>query len=212
MKKYCVLLGVTVLLLAGKVGAQSIADDLEQLSLDYEKLSQFKSILSDMQKGYTIISKTYEGVKSVSEGNFNVHKVFLDALLAISPAVQNYEKVVDIINTQSEIVKEYKAARGRFNSVGVFNPNEMSYIGAVYSSLLNRSLKCLEELTIVITANQMRMSDGQRLAAIDRIDRDAQDQLDFLRSFNNNTSVQALQRSREANDMGTVKSLYGIGN
>jgi hypothetical protein len=212
MKKYAVLLGMILLLLAGNVGAQSIADDLEQLSLDYEKLAQMKSLLSDMQKGYTIISEAYEGVKSVSEGNFNVHKVFLDALLAISPAVQNYEKVVDIINTQSEIVKEYKAANTRFNSAGVFNPNETNYIGAVYSNLINRSLKCLEELTMVITAGQMRMSDGQRLAAIDRIDRDAQDQLGFLRYFNDNTSVQALQRSREANDMGTVKSLYGIGN
>jgi len=212
MKKYGVLLGMTLLMFVGKVGAQSIADDLEQLSLDYAKLAQLKTILSDMKTGYTIISKAYEGVKSVSEGNFNVHKVFLDALLAISPAVQNYEKVVDIINTQSEIVKEYTAASSRFHSANVFNASEMNYIGAVYSNLFSQSLKCLEELTMVITANQMRMSDGQRLAAIDRIDRDAQDQLGFLRYFNNNTSVQALQRSREANDNGTVKSLYGIGN
>jgi hypothetical protein len=63
---------------------------------------------------------------------------------------------------------------------------------------------------MVITANQLRMSDAERLRAIDRVYTDITGQLGLLRTFNNNTSVQAIQRAREANDVSTLKSIYGI--
>ena len=212
MKK-CILLGaVLVCCSVGELRAQSVADEIQQLVMDYEKLSELKSILSDMKKAYTIISAGYDNIKSISEGNFNLHKLFLDGLLAVSPAVKNYQKIVDIINAQEQIGKEYKAAYAQFTAAGVFNPQEMNYISSVYGNLFNQSLKNLDELTVVITANQLRMSDDERLAAIDRIDKDVQDKLTFLRFFNNNTGVQAQQRARELNDNATVRGLYGISN
>ena len=50
------------------------AQELEELALDIEKLAQFKQILSDMKKGYTILSGGYNTIKNLSQGNFNLHK------------------------------------------------------------------------------------------------------------------------------------------
>jgi len=209
-KKYVLMMGMALLLFAGNIQAQSIAQLTTQIVLDTEKLSELKSVLQDMYKAYTVLDQGYTGIKNIVSGNFNLHKAFLDGLLAVSPAVQHYEKVADIINAQEQLVKEYKSANDQFKAGNAFTEQEMNYIGTVYGNLFNQSLKNLDELTMVLTANQLRMSDAERLSAIDRIDRDMQDKLAFLRFFNNNTSIQALQRTRAQNDLGTVRSLYGI--
>lgn len=190
------------------VKAQS--DDVQQLVLDVQKLTQLKSILKDMQQGYTIISKGYTAVSDIAKGNFNLHEIFLDGLLSVSPAVKNYSRVAEIISYQTQIVKEYKSAYNRFTTSGSFNTNEIDYIGKVYSNLFNASLKNLDALLMVITASNLRMNDAERLKSIDKIHGNMQDQLIFLRQFNNNTSLLALQRAKENNDVSTMQSLYGV--
>lgn len=210
MKKYILLIGMGLLLGPVVSEAQTIPQLLEQIVLDTEKLASLKSILQDMYKAYTIIHTGYNDIKEISEGTFNLHKAFLDALMTVSPAVQNYGRVVDIINAEYSIVSEYKAAYSKFSADGHFTIQELDYMNSVYTNLFNQSLTCLGELTMVITANQLRMSDAERLRAIDRVYTDITGQLGMLRTFNNNTSVQAIQRAREANDVSTLKSIYGI--
>ena len=56
----------------------------------------------------------------------------------------------------------------------------------------------------------LRASDDERLNIIDQLDAEMQNRLSFLRYFNNNTTVLALQRAREKNDVNTIKNIYGI--
>jgi hypothetical protein len=65
---------------------------------------------------------------------------------------------------------------------------------------------------MVITDNELRMSDAERLKAIDGIYTDITGQLALLRTFNNSNSVQYMQRAKEAGDIQTLKSIYGITN
>ncbi|TAN02258.1 MAG: TerB family tellurite resistance protein [Chitinophagaceae bacterium] len=208
MKRICLYI---ILLGAINFCNQANAQDqeIEQLILDVQKLSQFKQILSDMKTAYTVIMQGYTTVRDLSQGDFDLHKAFLDGLMAISPAVRNYKKAADIVSMQLEMLKEYHSAFNRFKSSDLFNPDELVYIGKVYNSLLDVTLKNISDLTTVITANQLRMSDAERLAAIDRLYDDTLDKLTFLRSFNNNTSMLALQRQKEMNEAKALQEDYG---
>ena len=183
MKKI-VITGIMLvgLLLPSKVTAQE--QEMQQLILNIEKLAQFRQILKDMKKGYQILNGGYNTVKKISQGNFSLHETFLDALMQVSPTIRNYRRVGDIVNYQVLLVKEYKAAFNRFKNSGNFNPDEIAYLERVYNNLFKQSLRNIDELTSVITANKMRMSDDERLLAIDKIYADMQDKLLFLRSFN----------------------------
>lgn len=212
MKKLVVIFGITIfsLSLPNKTIAQ--ADEIAQLLLNVEKLAQFEQILSDMKKGYEILNGGYNTIRDLSEGNFNLHKTFLDALMEVSPAVKNYKRVADIVNYQLILVREYKSAFNRFKRDNNFNQQELAYLRKVYENLFDQSLNNLDELLLIVTANKLRMSDDERLAAIDRIYADMQDKLMFLRYFNNNTRILALQRAKEQNDVGTMRQIYGISN
>jgi hypothetical protein len=210
MKKVIMIFLLVVLGSAAQLSAQS--EEAQQLLLNVEKLAQLKQILTDLKKGYIIVSTGYNTIKNISQGNFNLHKTFLDGLLAVSPRVKNYKKVGEILNFQVSIVKEYESAFNRFKSDGNFSIGEITYLTDVYTNLFNQSVKDLDALFVVITASKLRMSDDERLKAIDNIFIDMQDKLVFLRHFNNSTTIMAIQKARDKKDTKSLKAIYGINN
>jgi hypothetical protein len=190
------------------VSAQSA--EVQQLVLNVEKLVQFKQILSDMKKGYTIVSNGYGAIKDISEGNFSLHRTFLDGLMAVNPELRKYRKVADIITYQARILSEYKEAFNRFRNGGHFSSQEITYLGKVYGNLFDRSLENLDELAMVLTANELRMSDDERLQAIDRIYDDMQQKLSFLRRFNKKTASLDQSRKQQQTDNANLKKIQGL--
>ncbi|HZY35961.1 MAG TPA: TerB family tellurite resistance protein [Mucilaginibacter sp.] len=210
IKKWAIRLS-SVLLLAFSftpTKAQSTAQDVQQLVLDIEKLTQFKAILGDMKSGYTLLTQGYGEVKDISEGNFNLHSAFLNSLMAISPEVRKYGRIADIITNQASIVSEYKATLQQANANGHFSATEIIYLNSVFSQLLTQSVNNLTNLANVLTAGNLRMSDAERLQAIDHIYGDTQSKLVFLRNFDNQVNILALQRAKEESDIQQLKNLY----
>jgi len=184
--------------------------EAKQLLLDVEKLAQLKNILTDLKKGYEIVSGGYTAIKNISEGNFNLHNVFLNSLLEVSPTVKKYKRIADIVSTQLRIVSGYKTVLRQLKASGKFTIDEMGYIQHVYSNLLNQSLKNLDALVVIVTANKMRMSDDERMSAIDAVWKEADNEYNFLQHFNNQAKVLALQRAKEQNDISTMNQLYNV--
>ncbi len=208
MKKYVVLVWLSVSLVSVNTKAQS--DEAQQLLLNVEKLAQLKKILHNMYEGYQLISKGYNTIKDISQGNFDLHKNFLDGLLAVSPTVKKYKRIAAIIQQQGQLVKEYKSAFTRFKTSNLFNPTEIKYMENVYANLFNNSLQNLDELAMIVTAGKLRMSDDERMTAIDRVFDDVSDKLNFLRTFNKENNILALQRGREMFDTKVSKVLNGL--
>lgn len=184
------------------------AQEIEQLILNIEKLTQFKAILSDMKTGYQIYQQGYGAISGISKGNFDLHNVFLSGLMAVSPTVRNYARVADIISQQARLVSEYKRNYAHFRQSGSFSADELAYMSNVYSKLINQSLKDLDELATILTAGKLRMSDAERLQSIDRLYAGSSDQLNFVCRFNRQDIVLSLQRTKDVNDIQTLKNLY----
>jgi hypothetical protein len=188
----------------------SQTQEATQLILNYEKLKQLEEILDNMYKGYKILSQGYNRIKDIAEGNFNLHEVFLDGLFAINPSVAKYKRIPDIIRYQQLLMKEYRRAFNRFRNDPHLTADEIRYLEKVYDYLIKQSLKNLEELAMIVTANKLRMSDDERIQSIDRIYFDIENKLSFLRYFNNSTQVLVVQRAKEGSDVDTAKKLYEV--
>lgn len=201
---------ITIACLLLSFGARAQGSDLTQLILDIEKLTQLKGILTDMKTGYNIINGGYNQVKSIAKANFSVHETFLNGLNAVSPGVANYGRVADIILMQANLVSEYKRYQQQFKQSGTFNSDELAYMTNVYTTLLQASLQNLSRLTDILMAGKLRMSDDERLKAIDHIYADTSDQSAFLKSFDRQGILLSFQRSKDLNDTQTLKHLYQL--
>lgn len=188
------------------------AAQLEQLALDIEKLAQFKSILSDMKKGYQILTNGYNTVRGLAQGSFNLHQTFLNSLLTVSPIIKNYVRIADIISTQAAIVSEYKQALAQFKSAGMLSPSELNYVAGVYGNIFDQSMDNLDVLVSILTDGQLRMSDAERLSSIDAIDADMHNQLSFQRSFLGRARVLVAQRQQATQESQHLQSLYSTPN
>jgi hypothetical protein len=191
-------------------GAFSQTQEASQLLLNYEKLKQLEEILDNMYKGYKILSQGYDRIKGIAEGNYKLHQVFLDALLAVNPAVRDYKRIPMIIEYQALLMKEYKRAYKRLRDDANLTASEVRYLERVYTYLVKQSVRNLDELAMIVTASKLRMTDDERLKAIDRIFLDMESKLSFLRYFNNSTQMLAMQRAREKSDVSTIESLYEL--
>ncbi len=184
--------------------------EAQQLLLNWEKLAQFKQMLEDMKTGYQVLYNGYTTIRDISQGNFSLHKTFLDGLLQVSPAVLKYKRVADIISFQVRIVKEYKSAYKTFQENGAFTTEEIEHLAKVYGNLFKASLQNLDELSLVITTGKLRMSDDERLQAIDRIYKNILEQYSFLQEYNNSTVMLALQRKSEKAEIEMQKKINGF--
>jgi len=208
--KRCVWILLLLFFLSSKSFSQTQA--IQQLLLDVEKLTQLKSILTELKDGYKIVSNGYTTIKNISEDNFNLHDIFLKSLLEVTPAVKNYVRIKDIIDAQLSIVREYKNALKQFKGSGEFSVDEMGYLEKVYAHLFNHSLDNLQTMLMVITAGQLRMSDDERINSIDGVWKEVSQELTFLRHFNNQARILCLQRLKEKNDLSAMDQLYDVND
>ena len=200
-----------MILLAGLVipcYAQSTGDLIQQLLLDARKLAELKTILQDMKKGYEILDKGYTEIRDLAQGRFSLHKAFLDALLAVSPSVRNYHRVGAILDNEYALVGEYRQAWQEARTAGVFTMQELGYFDGMYSTLYKRSLQSLDELTMVITDGELRMSDAQRLRSIDKVYADISGQLRAVRRLRWEASLQMAQRQHEKYELNLLRTMY----
>lgn len=186
------------------------AAEAEQLLLNWEKLQTLEEILDNMYTGYKVLDKGYNTIKNISQGNYSLHQLFIDGLMAVNPSVRNYKRIPYIIDYQKLLIKEYKGAYLRFQQDPHFTPEEIQYLANVYGYLFTASVRNLDDLITIITATKLRMSDDERMRAIDRIFYDMESKLVFLRGFNNRTQLLAIQRARAANDVRMLKHIYGL--
>jgi ribosomal protein S19E (S16A) len=202
-----------LLLLAGcattPCRAQSTADAIKQLLLDVQKLQDMKAILQEMKKGYEILDKGYTEIRNIAKGRFDLHKAFLDGLLAVSPSVRNYHRIGAILDAENNLVQEYNWGRSQAYASGLFTGQEREYFERMYSTVYKHSLQSLDELTMVVTEGELRMSDAQRLRSIDRVYAEINGQLRALRQLNRETTLQAEQRRHEKDELNFLKLLYG---
>jgi hypothetical protein len=208
--KEIIIVMTMIMLVAVPKATFSQATEIQQLILNWEKLAQLEKILDNMYTGYKILDKGYSTIKNIAEGNYSIHQIFIDGLMLVNPTVRNYKRIPFIIDYQKLLLKEYSNAYNRFKNDPHFTPQELEYLANVYSYLFTASLRNIDDLVMIITATKLRMSDDERMQAIDRIFYDMESKLIFLRGFNNSTQLLAIQRARSANDVKTIQHLYGI--
>ncbi len=139
-----------------------------------------------------------------------LYKDYYDELQKVKAIISYYKRIKEITEKQVRLVEEYKRAWGLFKQDKHFTADELSYIGKVYSGIIDETVKNLDQIFIVINSFQTQMSDAKRLeiinAAADRIDINYND----LKMFNQQGIIISLQRAKAQNDVDVVKKLYGL--
>ncbi len=140
----------------------------------------------------------------------NLYKEYFDELQKVKSLISYYHRIKEITTAQENIIREYKRAFALFKQDGHFTAEEIIYMGQVYDGILIESAKNLDQLFLVINSFVTQMTDAKRLEIINTAATNMSGTYNDLKLFNTQNIILSLQRSKDENDINTVKALYGI--
>lgn len=212
MKKILIVL---LLLASGtRLQAQTWGEWFSQNSTQKKYLLQqiaaLKVYVGYAQKGYRIAKEGLTTIGDITDGEYNLHGVFINSLRKMNPEIKQYARVADIIALQVKIVREYNHSYDWLSGSDAFHGDELDYIQRAYGRLLDNCEAVMDELLSVTTDGQLEMKDNERMDRIDKLSAQMQDNWAFCKSFGNQSKTLAMARLREKNEAITGRALHGI--
>lgn len=184
--------------------------ELEQLKLNLEKLVQLKLMLSQAKQGYQTLQNGYNNVRDAAKGNYDLHKGYLDGLLQVSAQVKNAPALKRLLNNHALIPKEYRGWYNQVQKMGLFKLGELTAIQERYRSIETEITGQLDQLQLILVSGNLRMSDGERLAAIELLAGKSDEQVITLRQLINEQTAIAAGRAQDKKNTEAVRRLYGV--
>lgn len=208
-KTFC-MKKVIVNVVLGAVFIQFAEGQTAQIKAYLQQIAAYEVYIKDAEKGYKIVEDGVHTVGDIKNGTFNLNSAFFSSLKAVNPAVSAFTEVSQVVLIQVSTVEAFKGALERLNQSGELNGDEIAYIGEVYAGVAAAGLEDIAALNAVISSGNYSMDDGERIRNIDRIYRDVSKRYEFTQKFTMGCIILGRSRSREAEDIGEIGSLYGI--
>lgn len=222
MKKYIVaVLFCTVLVFAPTQKSHAIVwvvvkavlvKVIKAMDLAVQRLQNKTIWLQNAQKTLenTLSKVKLDEISDWAKKNKEQYAKYYDELAQVKAAITGYKRVKAVMEKQVRVVEEYKRAFSLFKQDKHFTPGEMAYMTKVYSGIVDESLKNLDQLFLVVGTLNTTMTDGKRLEIINKAADGIDETLSDLRMFNSQNIRLSLQRSKDLQEVQTVKTLYGI--
>ncbi len=212
MKKLLVFILISIF--STSVHAQTFGEWFRQKATQKKYLLQqiaaLQVYIGYAQKGYSIAHDGLNFIGDLKKGDLNLHADYFNSLKAVNPSIKKYSRVADIISLQLKIVSVYKNAFRQVQKSKAFNGDELKYMNAVFNNLIDACTGTIDELTTIITNDQLQMKDDERLERIDGLYNDMQSKYSFVKGFADEAKVLAVSRLKEQNDVETSRTINGI--
>lgn len=191
---------------------QAIVKVIKAVDLKIQRLQNKTIWLQNIQK---VIENTMSKVKLDEitdwvEKQRSLYKDYFDELWRVKSIISYYHRIKEVSERQISLVREYKRAWALFRQDKHFTPDELSYMGKVYTGILAESVNNLEQLSLVVNSFSTQMTDAKRLEIINTVADGTETAYNDLKAFNQQNILLSLQRTKDENDVEAIKQLYGL--
>lgn len=213
MKKQLIILAI-ISVTAINVNAQTWGEWFNQKKTQKRYLVQqiagLQVYIEFAKKGYSIAKSGINTISDIKNGELNLHNLFFSNLKRINPKIKNSARVLEIVLLQLAIIKSSKANLRDCLQSGLINPDEMGYMSRVLENLANDCAMLLDELIDLCTNDRLELSDDQRIARIDSLYLQMENNYSFCKEFNRESLILVNARTKELQDMSVIKELTGL--
>ncbi|MGE6220372.1 conjugal transfer protein TraI [Nubsella zeaxanthinifaciens] len=145
-----------------------------------------------------------------TERQRKLYSGYYEELKKVKAVISTYQRIRDLADTQSAIVKEYHWAAALFRRDSHFSAEELAHIEEVYRGILDASIKNLDQIFIVVNSFKTQMGDAARLELIDAAAMAMEENYSDLRQFNQQQITRSIQRARSELEVKTLKKVYAL--
>lgn len=175
-----------------------------------DQIAAFQTYIGYAEKGYSVIKSGLNTINDIKQGDFSLHNTFYKGLSSVNPVVKKYSKVAAIIAMQLSIGRQIINTIKSCKKSNMLSSSEQHYLNAVFNNLLDECGKNLDQLITLITHNDAKMQDDERIKRIDLLYSDMKDKQMFATSFSHSAKGLTVQRMNDRNDIVISKKLNGL--
>ena len=185
---------------------------INAIDLAVQQVQNKTIVLQNAQKELeNVMSKLQlDDIYNWVEKQRKLYEDYYNELWQVKQVIADYDKVRDIVRLQSKIVSEYTRAYSLFKQDKHFTAGELDHMFRIYTGILSESVKNVDQVLLVVNSLVTQMDDAGRLEIINKAASSVQKNYSNLQRFNQQNVQLSLQRGLDANDIETVKKLYGI--
>jgi RNA-directed DNA polymerase len=154
-------------------------------------------------KGYGIAKDGLHTIAGFTNGEFGLHKDYFGSLTAVNPAVRYNPQVDEVIACQHRVI----AALNTWKPDG-WSVEEWHYLQTVRAGMLADCSRDMDELTKLLQAGDLQMTDEERLKQLAKLWQAMQDKSVFAQTFTAQLMVFQRQRGKENKDVNQIQKLY----
>jgi len=202
MKKL-ILSGIILCLVGLKLQAQ-VLETME------EQIAALKVYIQTAEKGYAIVEQGIHTIRDIKNGEFGLHSVYFSSLQSVNPSVRDMPEVREIISLETSVIGSFSKALAGYRQTSWLHPDEISYIGQVYSDLLDRSQQDGNTLASLTTDGSLEMDDGKRTQRIQALDGETREWYGYVQAFIRQANLLIVQRQKAAADLGGLGNWYNL--
>ena len=180
-----------------------------QIEYLVKQIARLQVYIEQARKGYEIAEKGLTTIGNIKNGDVTLHRDFFAAFSSVNPKIRGSAQVADMICWQINMIKQQRQNQSKATGSDVLNKKEINYITGVYRRLAEQTVNNIEELTVLLTANQYVLSDDERMRRINFLHQEMQDQYGFIRWFGSQTDILVLSRTKERQDASIGRQLFG---
>jgi len=185
---------------------------INAIDLAVQQVQNKTIVLQNAQKELeNVMSKLQlDDISNWVEKQRKLYEDYYNELWQVKQVITDYDKVRDIVRLQSKIVSEYTRAYSLFKQDKHFTVGELDQMFRVYTGILSESLKNVDQVLLVVNSLVTQMDDAGRMEIINKAASGVQKNYSDLQGFNHENVQLSLERGSDANDIETIKKLYGI--
>jgi len=138
------------------------------------------------------------------------YEQYYSELWKVRNAISYYKRVKNIVSMQADMIDLYRQKFALFSQDNRFRPQQLQSMQQVYDGMLDRSLKNLEELSVVINSFATEMTDAERLAIISRVSDNIEEVYADMKAYNRSNALYSVSQARSQQEATGLRKMYGL--
>lgn len=162
------------------------------------------------KKGYDVSQKGLNLIGTIKDGNFRQHKTYFASLKAVKPVIRNYGRVqltLSQFNNVQAVVARIKDGPYREE----FTADEWRDVTQACNLLEDESTSVRDDLMLVVTSDELQMTDDQRIERIDRLNEEMASVYLGARDFASSIESLWKARAKAKQDVRLMQHVNGSG-
>ena len=182
-----------------------------ELLLNLQKFSVIAAGKNILLNNNLDLVTSYQKLKDITDGNFSLHEDFIKRVLGkVKDEVKQHSKAIQLLEVLQAIRKEAQQSRTLIATAGVFSEPELAFFVDSYQQCYREAGHLIAEYLMVITDDDMKANDGERILLVIDIHQDAVNLYNSLRRFNAEMQLTTAHRRDVAEQSNRVMTLFGI--